>query len=383
MSEIQRIGIVGDGQLGRMLTQAALPMGFEVTVLGTAGPNSPAAQVGARQLEGALTDGDAIRQLAEQTDVVTWEIEHINADALSDLEEDGVNVQPSPRSLTTIQDKLLQKMFLEQARIPLPQFDWLNDAEDLVSFHEEFVDIIVKARRGGYDGRGNLVFEPWMSFADIIQHFEDDEGNPRPIYAEKMVRFQRELAVIGARDMAGRIALYPVVETVQKDNICQMVTAPAKIDPRIREEAEEVGRTVIESFAGAGVFAVELFQDEQDKILVNEVAPRVHNSGHFSIEGSETSQFEQHIRAITGMPLGSTAMTAPAAVMVNILGTRTGEMTEQMQSNFTIEVGNSTFVHWYGKSPRAARKIGHITSLSYGSIAAEVHANAVRGAIDV
>lgn len=384
MSEdIRHIGIIGDGQLGRMITQAALPLGNEVTVLGSAGPDSPAAQVGANQLHGSLTDGDAIRQLAEMTDVVTWEIEHVNADALRELEIEGYNIQPSPNSLSVIQDKLTQKLYLDREGIPVAPFDLLGDAEDLAELLQDFGRVIAKTRTGGYDGRGNLVLEPNIQWQDVIAHFTDAAGNKPGLYAEQIIDFQRELAVIGARDMAGRIALYPVVETVHKDNICHTVVAPADIDPRVIAEAEEIGRATIEAFGGAGVFAVEMFQDANDTVIVNEVAPRVHNSGHYSIEGAATSQFEQHVRAITGNPLGNTEMTAPAAAMVNILGNGPGELTDEMKARLPVEVLRNAFIHWYGKAPRAARKIGHITVLGKTARSAEAKALAIRDGIRV
>jgi 5-(carboxyamino)imidazole ribonucleotide synthase len=343
-----------------MLTEAAIPMGFNVVVEGSAGPNSPAAQVGARQIEGALTDGEAIRRLANETDVQTIEIEHVNVQTLKDLADEGYDVHPSPYSLEIIVDKLTQKQHYEDNELATPPFVQLDNADDLANARDEFGDLIVKARTGGYDGRGNLRVKPDMSWEQVQAELADKEGNTPPLYAEKIVPFQRELSVIGARDRVGNIKLYPVVQTEHADNICNIVIAPAQIDPRVQRAAEELGHAVIETFDGAGVFAVEMFQDEDDDVLVNETAPRVHNSGHYSIEGAETSQFEQHIRAIVGDELGSTDMTAKSAVMINVLGTKDGDFDE---AAFMKLAAPNIFPHSYGKSLRPKRKVAHITVL--------------------
>lgn len=383
MTEKRTIGQVGDGQLGRMNTQAAMAMGYDVVVLGTAGPDSPAAQVGARQIDGELTDPVALQRLAEQVDVLTWEIEHINAKALGVLRTVGYNIQPSPYSLELIQNKYLQKLDLNQAGLPVAPYYRLENDDDLFDVRVGFGDqIIVKTRKGGYDGRGNLVVTPDMSWDDIQSKFARGGAVPE-VYAEKIIPFQRELAVIGARDMRGQVTLFPVVETEHQNNICHTVTAPANIDPRVRKNAEELGRAVIAHYQGAGVIAVEMFQDPHDNVLVNEIAPRVHNSGHYSIEGAVTSQFAQHIRAITGQRLGNTAMTAPAAVMVNILGTKDAPLIDEMKQAEAVTPDKGVFIHWYGKAPRPKRKIGHITVLGDTAAVARRKALAVRASIEV
>ncbi len=349
---IETIGVVGGGQLGRMLTEAATPLGFEVVVVDPA-EQCPAAQVGAEQIQAPLNNEAAIRELAERTDVLTWEIEHIPAPYLMALAQEGFNVQPSPATLAEIQDKFLQKEMLRRAGIPIAPYIVIEDALKL-----GVTPFIVKARTGGYDGRGNMRVDTLTSTTrKAIEEMQQSQG---PVYAERIVKFDKEIAVIAARDTVGRVALYPVVETVHSDNICNEVFAPANIPTHTEEAAKKIARATMELLDGAGVFAIEMFV-AGDTVRVNEIAPRVHNSGHLTIEGMVTSQFEQHIRAITGLPLGSTDMRAPAAAMINILGTRDEPL--QREGVETVLALPDTHPHYYGKSSRPARKIGHITVL--------------------
>jgi len=350
-----KVGIVGGGQLGRMLTEAARPLGREVTVIDP-GADCPAAQAGAEQIQASFTDADAVLKLASRVDVVTWEIEHINADALMGL---PVPVEPSPKTLSIIKDKLYQKRMLVDAGIPVADFMDLNSEKLDVDMHSAFGafgNVIVKTRTGGYDGRGNMVVTP-ENWQELLAQF-----GSTPLYAEKIEHFQKELAVIIARDVRGTIAQYPVVETIHENNICNLVLAPANIDPRIQAVAEDIAHETASVLEGAGVFAIEMFLTEDDKVIVNEVAPRVHNSGHHTIEANRTSQFEQHIRAITGLPLGSTTAVSPA-VMINILGERNGKVALTGQDKALAFAG--THLHLYGKaSTKVARKMGHITVLA-------------------
>jgi 5-(carboxyamino)imidazole ribonucleotide synthase len=354
--ERKRVGIVGGGQLGMMLTEAAQPLGFDVTVIDP-GENCPATQAGAEQIQASLTDADAVRDLASRTDIITWEIEHINVQALMDL---PVPVEPSPHTLAIIKDKLHQKLMLANAGIPVADFMDLKATtfnQDMARAFATFGNVIVKTRTGGYDGRGNLVATP-----DNWQELTDKFGDT-PLYAEQIEPFQKELAVIIARDVRGSIAQYPVVETIHENNICNLVLAPAAIDPRIQSAAEEIAHETANHLEGAGVFAIEMFLTNSDEVLVNEIAPRVHNSGHHTIEANQTSQFAQHIRAITGLLLGSTAMVSPAAAMINILGERNGNV--MLSGLDRVLALPNTHVHLYGKVPtKVARKMGHITVLA-------------------
>jgi phosphoribosylaminoimidazole carboxylase PurK protein len=215
--------------------------------------------------------------------------------------------------------------------------------------------VILKTRTGGYDGRGNLLFDG--NYARVDEVLGSDWDN---IYAERIVSFEKELSVVAARDVQGNIVVYPTAETIHKDNICHTVITPAGIRPALIKDAQEIAHQTLAQLEGAGIFAIEMFATE-DEVIINEIAPRVHNSGHHTIEANITSQFEQHIRAITGMPLGSTAMRSPAAAVINILGRREEPLTREGIDR--VLALPDTHPHFYGKSSRKARKIGHITVL--------------------
>jgi 5-(carboxyamino)imidazole ribonucleotide synthase len=263
-------------------------------------------------------------------------------------------------TLATVQDKLAQKQLLAAHGIPVGPFAPSVEPDRTGGF-------VVKARFGGFDGRGNLVVDT-LDPAAVAEAFGDV-----PVYVEDRLPFDRELAVVVARDRAGRTAAYPVVETVHVHGICDTVTAPAAVDARTRAAAEEVAMATLAVLDGAGVFAIELFVVDDD-VLVNEIAPRVHNSGHLTIEACATSQFEQHVRAVTGLPLGATDLRAPAATMVNLLGVSDEPLgRDGLAGALALP---ETHVHLYGKDQRPARKIGHVTAL--GSDVAETTARALR-----
>lgn len=355
MENGDRIGIIGDGQLGRMLTVDAKRLGFEVTVQGPT-PNSPAKQVGAEQITADIKDARATRELANRSDFITVEIEHVNTEVLHELAREGARINPSPETLEAISDKLTQKQFLKSAGIPTAQFAPISDRNDILEAVKMFkYPFLLKSRFGGYDGRGNAVIRSKKDIDIAIERF-----NGQPLYAERFVKFQKELAIMVARSVSGDIAAYPVVETIQKNNICHTVLAPAPIEYKSYEEAQELAKGTMQQLKGAGVFGIEMFMTRNGKVLVNEIAPRVHNSGHYTIEACRTSQFEQHVRAITGLPLGETDMLARAAVMINILGDRQGgAYVRGLKDVLSIpNVG----VHIYGKAEtKPGRKMGHIT----------------------
>jgi phosphoribosylaminoimidazole carboxylase PurK protein len=347
---IERIGIVGGGQLGRMMVPPAQELGFQVTVVETS-RDAPAVQVGAELIRAPINDEEAIERLVEQSDVTTWEIEHIPANKLAELQDAGHNIQADPATLLIIQDKLIQSEYLSTVGIPVAPFSETLDESQFLGNGP----YVIKSRKGGFDGRGNLVVDS-LDDSRISEKFGDTD-----IYVQEKLEFEKELAVIAARDCQGNIVVYPVVETVHEDNICHTVTSPAQVAAPIHKKAEELARETLRHLNGAGVFAIEMFL-VNGELIVNEIAPRVHNSGHLTIEASKTSQFEQHVRAITGLPLGSTEQTAPAAVMVNILGSRTGPIDRSGIDRIASEP--DTKLHLYGKTPRLARKIGHITTLA-------------------
>ncbi len=353
--EAQTIGIIGGGQLGRMLTLAALPLGYKVVVLDP-GANCPAKQVGAEQIVGKLDNKAALEQLAKQADFITIEIEHLDAVILQRIADSGVPVNPAPTTIQLIQDKYAQKVFLQKNGIPVAPFIKLEDtAMASIQFDRYERAMIIKTRLGAYDGRGNMVI---TSYDDIPLAFERFKG--QQLYAEKLVAFDKELAIMVARDWEGNIAQYPIVETVHERNICTEVLAPAPVSAAVMAKAKAVAAHVAERLEGAGLFGIELFLTHDGEVLVNEIAPRVHNSGHYTMEACRTSQFEQHIRAIAGLPLGSTELLMPAAVMINVLGERDGDTDVQGVEDVLAVPGTS--LHLYGKTPtKIDRKMGHIT----------------------
>ncbi len=352
---ISRIGIVGGGQLGKMLAQSAKQLGFTVSIIDPT-PNSPAGQVCDRQIVADYKDEKAIRELAKVSDVITFEIELANDKVLHDLIKKGKIVHPSPKTLSIIRDKFLQKRFLQKHHIPTAEFVMVTTKKDILRVAAQFgYPFLLKARTDAYDGRGNAV---------IHTEHEIDSGleklSGRALYIERFVPFVKELAVVVARSPKNEIKVYPVVQTYHLNNICDVVIAPARISSEVATRAQRLAKKTMDKLKGAGVFGIEMFMTKNGQVLINEIAPRVHNSGHFTIEGCETSQFEQHIRAITGLPLGSVAMRSKASVMKNILGTKDGD-------GFPVGLENAlkipgVSVHMYGKQKaRLNRKMGHIT----------------------
>ncbi len=351
----KRIGIVGGGQLGRMLTIPAKKLGFTVNIIDPT-PNSPAGQIADRQITADFKDENAIRQLGDISDFLTFEIELANSDILKELEEKGLKINPTAKTLEIIRDKFKQKEFLKKSRIPVADFSDVNTREDILGTIAKFsFPILLKARFDAYDGRGNALIKDESQINSAI-----DKLRGRKLYVEKFVPFVKELAVVVARSTKGKILTYPVVETIHKNNILHYLLCPAPVDKKIAQLAEKLAIETMKHLKGAGVFGIEMFLTKDGKVLINEIAPRVHNSGHHTIEANKTSQFEQHIRAVTGMPLGSTEVNKPAAVMINILGDRTGKADpkgiEKAQKIPGVKV------HIYGKlDTKPERKMGHIT----------------------
>ncbi|HEX5797851.1 MAG TPA: 5-(carboxyamino)imidazole ribonucleotide synthase [Candidatus Saccharimonadales bacterium] len=356
MTEKKTVGIVSGGQLGRMLTEEAIKLGFKVIVLDPA-PNCPAAQVGAEQIVGSWKDGGLISEVIEKSDFFTIEIEHIDTDVLKKYKDKNIN--PLPETIELIQNKYEQKKFLARNKIPTAEFKEVSSFGQAEEIFEKFgKKAILKSKKDAYDGRGNRYID---SAEALKQSFEEFAG--REIYIEKIINFKKELAVMAARDIHGKIVSYPVVETVHERNICTYVYAPAKIDESINENAKNLAEKVVASLDGAGVYGVEMFLDEENNILINEIAPRVHNSGHYTMDGCETSQFEQHIRAITGMGLSPAKMSQPSVAMVNILGERDGPV--ELKGVEEAESIKGVKVYIYGKSPtKVDRKMGHINAVA-------------------
>jgi phosphoribosylaminoimidazole carboxylase PurK protein len=350
---MKRIGIVGGGQLGRMMAQESKDLDVHITVLDPT-PNCPASALADEQVIGDFGDKETVLAFGRDKDVLTFEIESANAEALIELEEQGIIIHPSPKTLFIIKDKFAQKEFLTQHQIPVAPYKTIETKEDVEEFGDAFgYPLVLKSRRGAYDGRGNRTVEN----ADAIETAIGELGGG--LYVEAWIPFIKELAVVAARGVDGTIYPYPVVETVHTDHICDIVTAPADVSAEITKQADALARKIMEIFHGAGVFGIEMFLTKDGELLINEIAPRVHNSGHWTLGGATISQFAQHMRAVCGEILVEPKMLGPAAVMKNILGTRTAPADPQGIKEAEALGAN---VQIYGKhETKIKRKMGHLT----------------------
>ena len=346
----KRLGIIGGGQLGMMITEAAKNLSEHISEITVLDPteNCPAAQAGAKQIVGDFKDELAILKLAEQSDIITYEIESGNTDVLSKLK---AKIEPSPSTLGIIQDKFLQKTFLSENELPVSQFYEITSLGDL---HEKIKElglpVLLKSRRDAYDGRGNFKITSSDEIEKAYQHFDG-----KSLMVEKFVNFKMEVSVIAARNTKGKITGYPLVENIHENNILKMTIAPARVSIDVIKNAGEIAKKTMEVLKGAGVFGIEMFIDQDDKILINEIAPRVHNSGHHTLQSSKTSQFEQHLRAILGLELGSTDLVH-RTVMCNILGPYGFE---GKYNPIKLEK-DGVYLKMYGKSvSKPQRKLGH------------------------
>jgi 5-(carboxyamino)imidazole ribonucleotide synthase len=354
------VAMIGGGQLARMTHQAAIALGQSLRVLAT-GPEDPAALV-ARDVElGDHRDLAALRRVAAGAEAVTFDHEHVPGEHLRALVADGTTVHPGPDALLHAQDKLVMRRRLAELGEPVPPFAPVTAADDVSAFAAEHGwPVVLKAVRGGYDGRGVWMLDGPEAAGPQTQALLD-EGVP--LMVETRVPLRRELAAVLARSPFGQAALWPVVETVQENGICVEVLAPAPgLDPERADAAGEMALRLAAALGVVGLLAVELFETVDGALMVNELAMRPHNSAHWTIEGSVTSQFEQHLRAVLDYPLGSTATTAPVTVMANVLGgDPTPEMGIDERAHHTYARFPDAKVHLYGKSERPGRKIGHVT----------------------
>ena len=362
MSKI--LGIIGGGQLGMMLTEAAQNMKEEISKVIVLDPteNCPAAKVGAEQIIADFKDEESIKKLSELSDIITYEIESGNSDVLKKLEA-NTEINPSPETLRIIQDKFLQKQFLQENGIAVAEFEKVENREELEKMIEKLgLPLLLKTRRDAYDGRGNYKINSKSDIDDALDLFAG-----KTLMVEKFVNFQKEVSVIAARNTKGEISTYPVVENLHENNILRMTIAPGRVSEKVRKEAEDVAHKTMEVLHGAGVFGIEMFVTQDDRILINEIAPRVHNSGHHTLQSSTISQFELHLRAILGMELGDTSIKSPT-IMYNILGPHTfkGEY------NVLHREEENIFLKMYGKvESKPQRKIGHINIVDKKNVGIE------------
>jgi 5-(carboxyamino)imidazole ribonucleotide synthase len=351
-----RIGIIGGGQLGLMIGEAARAMGYAAVTVLDPTPQCPASVV-ADQIVGSLKDPTALHALAQRADILTYEIEHINTEALQALQHEGIKIYPSPQLLAIIQNKYEQKAFLSRHGIPVAPFISIDAATDIEKAVQAWgYPLVLKAKKDGYDGRGNARINNYQDIAIALAKL-----GGRDCYVEQCLDLDKELGLMIARNERGESVTYPVVEMIHARDICETVLAPAPIAAELLSEAQEIAHQAIDALQGIGIFGVEFFLDQAGKIWLNEIAPRPHNLGHYTIEACRTSQFAQHLRAVTNLSLTSTEMHYPAAVMENILGTRDGPADPHWHADYDHA---HIFVHLYGKrETRVDRKMGHITAV--------------------
>jgi 5-(carboxyamino)imidazole ribonucleotide synthase len=368
------VGIVGAGQLARMTCLAAWPLEIKVAVLGM--PGEPAAGMAAGLVEGDWRDADAGARLGAQCGVVTLENEFVAASALARVEAEGALVRPAAATVATVQDKALQKALLHDSGLPVPDFRVAASAGELAAIGRDLGwPLMMKARTLGYDGYGNATCATPAEAEEAFGRLDRGDG----VLVEAFVDFERELAVMIARRPGGQTIPYPVVETRQRDHVCHEVLVPAPIDPSRAERAEEVAVSAAIVAGAVGVMGVELFALRDGRVLVNELAPRPHNSGHYTIEACETSQFENHLRGVLDLPLGAVDLRCTSAVMINLLGTHEGPALAPSAGPLAV---HGAHLHLYGKSEvRVRRKMGHVTVL--GGTLEDAHVRARHAASEV
>jgi 5-(carboxyamino)imidazole ribonucleotide synthase len=392
---VQRIGIIGGGQLAWMMSGAAQKLGIELIVQ-TPHHTDPAVKIAADTILASIDDATATAQLAKRCDIITFENEFVDLVALTQLAQQGICFRPGLAALSPLLDKYQQRRYLQALNLPVPRFAELPikffedleqekpvsatpDLEQLTSDVDRLLaqllasdyasdwathlPLVLKTRRHGYDGQGTFILKNRAEVESTFQRFALNRSVLENLMVEEFVPFERELAVIAARSEAGEVVTYPIVETQQKNQVCHRVFAPANIAPAIAAEIEAIAHTLMNELQVVGVFGIELFLTSEGKVLINEIAPRVHNSGHFTLDACVTSQFEQHLRAVCGLPLGNPDLTCAGAVMVNLLGYEQSQ-SDYYQQRQQIAAIPQTHLHWYGKTEsRPGRKLGHVTVL--------------------
>ncbi|MFU8945605.1 5-(carboxyamino)imidazole ribonucleotide synthase [Mycetocola zhadangensis] len=354
-----RVGVIGGGQLARMMIPPAVNLGIDIRVLAEA--DGMAAQLAASEV-GDYRDAGTVLAFAEGVDVITFDHEHVPQEILRQLVERGVKVHPGPDALLYAQDKLLMRQKLSDLGLPVPIWARVTTEDELQAFLDDNGGrAVLKTPRGGYDGKGVRIVSAGHEASDWFAAVAEG-GSTDGLLVEELVEFRRELAQLSARRPSGELVLWPVVESVQRDGVCAEVIAPAPGSAgRVADVAAQIASDVASGLGVTGVFAVELFETTDDRLLVNELAMRPHNSGHWTQDGSTTSQFEQHLRAVLDLPLGATGCRDPHTVMVNILGgpaegTLADRYADALATHPTVKIHN------YGKDPRPGRKVGHINA---------------------
>lgn len=350
---IQRVGVIGGGQLAWMMAEAAKKLGIDLIVQ-TAKPDDPAASLAAALILAPVADAAATARLVARCDAVTFENEFVDLEALKVLENQGACFRPCLESLSPLLDKYQQRCYLQAIGLPVPGFAAFAAGEIPTAF-----PAVLKARRHGYDGRGTFIVDTPEALTAACQSLRDV-----PLMLEEYVPFERELAMIAARGLTGEIAIYPVVETWQQDQVCHWTLAPADIAAAVGQQATEMACHLLSELQYVGVLGIELFLTKEGKLLINEIAPRTHNSGHYTLDACHMSQFEAHLRAVIGLPLEPANLKCRGAVMVNLLGYEDSRQ-DYREKRDRLTALPQTHLYWYGKTAsRLGRKLGHLTALS-------------------
>jgi 5-(carboxyamino)imidazole ribonucleotide synthase len=346
---IQRVGIIGGGQLAWMMADAAKTLGIDL-IIQTPSPNDPAVSIARETVFAAISDPTATALLSTKADVITFENEFVNLEALTALENQGIRFYPHLNSLNSLLDKYTQRCFIQASNLPTPTF------RSPAPPSPDALPSVLKTRRLGYDGQGTFIVKTEPEYRALIEKIGAEN-----LLLETFIPFERELAVIAARSPTGETVIYPIVETVQRNQVCRWVLAPADISPQTHTEIVAIAHAILTGLDFIGVCGIELFLTTSKQVLINEIAPRTHNSGHYTLDACETSQFEQHLRVVCGLPLGSPNLNCAGALMVNLLGVETGQSDYTQKRQQLLQISNA-YLHWYGKSEsRPGRKLGHIT----------------------
>lgn len=352
----RRVGVIGGGQLAWMMADAAKVLNVDLVVQ-TPSDRDPAVAIAAQTILAPVADAKATAQLASTCDVITFENEFVDLEALRQLSQQRVCFRPSLEALEPLLDKFHQRSFLKELGLPTPAFTAVT-AKDLAAETTRMYPLVLKTRRHGYDGQGTFILHNPEDLAAILPCLQDV-----PLLLEEFVPFERELAVMAARSVEGEVVIYPVVETEQKNQVCRWAIAPAEVPEAVIEQVGAIAKTILTSLQVVGIFGIELFLTASGTVLVNEIAPRTHNSGHFTLDACQTSQFEQQLRAVCGLPLGNPAMISDGALMVNLLGYEQSD-SDYSQKRQQLAALPGAHVRWYGKAEsRPGRKLGHVTVL--------------------
>ena len=355
---VQTIGVIGGGQLAWMLAEAANHLGLKLIVQ-TPHSTDPAVSLAHGTVLAAVTDVTSTAALAAQCDVITFENEFIDVPGLQRLAAQGVRFHPDLEVLSLVLDKLHQRQFFDRIGLPNPRYISLDAGESADLLAAKAADIgfplVMKTRRLGYDGYGTFIVNGLPELTSAWQ-----KTGQAAVLLEEFVPFERELAIMVARSTGGEVAVYPTVETQQVNQICRRVIAPARVSPEVAKTVAQLGQTLAEQLSLVGIVGIECFLTQDQRVLINEIAPRTHNSGHYTIDACATSQFEQQLRAVSGLSLGAAGLTWPQALMVNLLGLDTSSE-DHLQRLEMLEGISQAKVYWYGKEPRPGRKLGHIT----------------------